>query len=168
MDVKDKRAQEENKESESSSPKKSRSLLFKVGLPLLLGFVVVGVLLFFGEETWAFVKGVFEEETYEGQYPYEYELDEFTTNPAEPRGGHYMKLEIVLAFEEGDLEDELDERYNERRDRINAVLRSKSVEELQDPDNGQSMLKEEIRRELNALLTSGEIKEVYFREFIIQ
>jgi len=66
-----------------------------------------------------------------------------------------------------DLEDELEKKNYQIRDRINIILRSKTVEDLQDP-GGTEALQEELINELNQMLVSGEIKEVYFEEFIIQ
>ncbi len=167
LDVKDRRPREENSQGEEASAGKKRSPLLKIGLPLLLGFVLVGGMLFFGDGAWQFVQEVFGEEEYEDLPRHQEELEEFITNPASPGAANHLRLKMHLGFNEGDLKDELEERNLQVRNRINVILRSKTVEDLQEP-GGTESLQREIKSELNNILVSGQIEEIYFEEFIIQ
>ncbi len=65
------------------------------------------------------------------------------------------------------MQKELSQRNNEIRSELIELLRNKSVEDLHEP-GGQEALREEIIETLNDMLITGEIKTLYFSEFIIQ
>jgi len=96
-----------------------------------------------------------------------YPLDQFIVNLISNNSERYLKCKISLELDAPDLQKELDKKLPAVRDMIIQILSSKTVEEIQTA-RGKEKLKEEIRRKLNAILTTGEIKHVYFTEFVIQ
>ena len=96
-----------------------------------------------------------------------YPLDQFIVNLLSNNSERYLKCKISLELDAPDLQQELDKKLPAVRDMIIQILSSKTVEEIQTA-RGKEKLKEEIKRKLNAMLTTGEIKNVYFTEFVIQ
>lgn len=95
-----------------------------------------------------------------------YELPAFskTTSDAEP---HFIKLQISLAYETSpDLNNELIRRRDEIQHIVNILLQGKTFEEL-NTVSGALTLGEEIKAHINIRLISGKIKEIYFKEFVI-
>ncbi len=96
-----------------------------------------------------------------------YPLDPFIVNLVSSNADRYLKCKIDLELDTQDLQKELDKKLPAIRDIIIQILSSKSVEEIQTA-KGKEKLKEEIKRKINQKLTSGEIKNIYFTEFVIQ
>jgi len=96
-----------------------------------------------------------------------YPLDPFTVNLVSPNADRYLKCKIDLELDSQELQQEIDKKLPAIRDLIIQILSSKSVEEIQTA-KGKEKLKEEIKRKINEILTTGEIKNVYFTEFVIQ
>lgn len=96
-----------------------------------------------------------------------YPLDPFVVNLVSPNADRYLKCKIDLELDSPDLQKEIDKKLPAIRDLIIQILSSKSVEEIQTA-KGKQKLKEEIKRKINEILTTGEIKNVYFTEFVIQ
>lgn len=93
-----------------------------------------------------------------------------TTDDAEP---HFVKITIALGYETGVLmKQELENRSDQIHHIINIMLRGKRFDELRGSDSTSTASKlidlaEEIRTQINAILISGKIKEVYFKEFAV-
>jgi len=96
-----------------------------------------------------------------------YPLDQFIVNLVSNNSERYLKCKISLELDAPELQQELDKKLPAVRDTIIQILSSKTVEEIQTA-RGKEKLKEEIRRKLNEMLTTGEIRHVYFTEFVIQ
>ena len=96
-----------------------------------------------------------------------YPLDPFTVNLVSSNADRYLKCKISFELDSPALQQELDKKLPAIRDLIISILSSKSVEEIQTA-KGKEKLKEEIKRKVNAILTTGEIRNVYFTEFVIQ
>ena len=87
-----------------------------------------------------------------------------STRDAEP---HFMKITISLAYEGNpELGMELSQRLVQMQHILNLMLGSKSYEDLNDLED-KTNLAEEIKAHINAILAKGKIKEVYFKEFIL-
>ena len=87
-----------------------------------------------------------------------------TTNDPEP---HFAKITVSLGYEENvELNAELVQRTPELQHVINILLRDKSYEELNSVEDTVN-LSEEIKAHINVLLLKGKIKEVWFREFVV-
>jgi len=86
------------------------------------------------------------------------------TSDADP---HFVKTTISLAYEQNsELSKELINKTEEIRHIINILLRLKKYKDIKSPA-GMVDLSEEIKAHINLILTSAKIKEVYFKEFII-
>ena len=96
-----------------------------------------------------------------------YPLDPFIVNLVSSNADRYLKCKIDLELDSPDLQQEIDKKLPAIRDLIIRILSSKTVEEIQTA-KGKEKLKEEIKRKINEMLTTGEVRNVYFTEFVIQ
>lgn len=96
-----------------------------------------------------------------------YPLDQFIVNLVSNNADRYLKCKISFELDSPDLQQEIDKKLPAIRDIIINILSSKTVEEIQTA-KGKDKLKEEIKRKVNEILTTGEIRHVYFTEFVIQ
>jgi flagellar FliL protein len=96
-----------------------------------------------------------------------YPLDQFIVNLVSNNADRYLKCKISFELDSPELQQEVDKKLPAIRDIIINILSSKTVEEIQTA-KGKEKLKEEIRRKVNEILTTGEIRHVYFTEFVIQ
>lgn len=94
-------------------------------------------------------------------------LDTFTVNLKSDAGKRYLKSTISLELEGKELGKELTSKIAVIRDRIIKILSSKTVEEISS-QKGKQKVTEQIMETLNAMITDGSIKGVYFTEFVIQ
>lgn len=95
-----------------------------------------------------------------------YELPTFTktTADAEP---HFVKMTISLAYSmDPILNNELVNRKDEIQHIVNILLQGKMYEELNSV-SGTITLAEEIKAHINIRLINGKIKEIYFKEFVV-
>ncbi len=96
-----------------------------------------------------------------------YPLDPFTVNLVSSNADRYLKCKIDFELDSPALQKEVDKKLPAIRDMIISILSSKSIEEIQTAQ-GKQKLKDEIKRKINSFLTTGEIRNVYFTEFVIQ
>ncbi|MGE4317464.1 MAG: flagellar basal body-associated FliL family protein [Deferribacterales bacterium] len=102
-----------------------------------------------------------------------YPLETFIVNMMDNEGTRYLKVTIQLELQAGnekasaELKLELDKRIPQLRDAILTILASKRYEEVSSAQ-GKLILKQEILRRVNSLLTKGQISNVYFTEFVSQ
>jgi flagellar basal body-associated protein FliL len=87
-----------------------------------------------------------------------------TTKDAEP---HFAKISISLGYDDNvELNTELIRRTVQIQHLVNIILRGKRYEDLDSVEDTVA-LAEEIKAHVNVILISGKIKEVYFREFVV-
>jgi flagellar basal body-associated protein FliL len=87
-----------------------------------------------------------------------------STKDVEP---HFAKISISLGYETSpELNAELGQRTVQIQHIINILMRSKSYEDL-DTVEDVINLSEEIKAHVNVILIGGKIKEVYFKELVI-
>jgi flagellar FliL protein len=96
-----------------------------------------------------------------------YPLDTFTVNLKSDSGRRYLKVTMSLELEGEELSTELDAKAPVLRDRIIRILSSKTLEEISSK-KGKQKVTQQIMDSLNAMLTDGRIKGIYFTEFVIQ
>ena len=96
-----------------------------------------------------------------------YPLDTFTVNLKSDSGRRYLKVTMSLELEGEELSMELDAKAPVLRDRIIRILSSKTLEEISSK-KGKQKVSEQIMDTLNAMLTDGRIKGIYFTQFVIQ
>ena len=95
-----------------------------------------------------------------------YELPPFAKSTADEEP-HFLKLTLSLGYETSpELNNELIRRKDEMQHIINILLQGKRFEDL-DSVSDTVALSEEIKAHINIRLISGKIKEVYFKEFVL-
>ena len=88
----------------------------------------------------------------------------FVTKDDEP---HFVKMTLALGYEKNDeLARELKDKSGEIIHIINPMAREMVYEYL-NTVKGKIMFSEDIKAHINVRLISGRIKEVYFKEFVI-
>ena len=96
-----------------------------------------------------------------------YPLDTFTVNLKSDSGRRYLKVTMSLELSGEELSLELDAKAAVLRDRIIRILSSKTLEEISSK-KGKQKVTQQIMDTLNAMITDGQIKGIYFTEFVIQ
>lgn len=94
-------------------------------------------------------------------------VESFTVNLTGNEGSHYAKVDIAIEVANDFVKDEINKLKPKIRDFIVITLSSKSYEQIMSAD-GVEFLREEIRNKINGYLTKGEIKDIYFTNFIVQ
>lgn len=166
--------EKENQEQEEKKEGGGNKLLLIVIIILLLVLLIVGGLVAY------FLLSGGDEEQVEPQKVEKkkkvskmteigpiYPLDRFIVNLLSNNSNRYLKCKIDLELDAPELQKEIDKKLPAIRDLIIRILSSKTVEEIQ-TSKGKEKLKEEIKRKINEILTTGEIRNVYFTEFVIQ
>jgi flagellar FliL protein len=96
-----------------------------------------------------------------------YPMDNFVVNLMSDGARRFLKCAINLEMDTPELQPEIDSKVAPIRDIIIRILSSKTVAEVS-TSKGKEKLKEEIVRKINERLEAGEIRHVYFVEFVIQ
>ena len=182
--------EEEIEESEQKEKKSSSNMLMIIIIVVLVLIIVIGavvaVLLMGGDEEavdastpQAKEKSVdapktkhIQNASVDNERPLDeigilYPLDTFTVNLKSDSGRRYLKTTISLELSGPDLSTELDTKKAVLRDRIIRILSSKTLEEVSSR-KGKQKLSDQIMNTLNAMITKGQIKGIYFTEFVIQ
>lgn len=140
-------------------------LVLIIVIVLLIGIILVGG--FFLLARGGSLDGVLNDPIKDVKPRFEVILQEFQVNLTDAGGRRYLRTQIILGCDDSKVQKELSQRNNEIRSELIELLRNKSVEDLHEP-GGQEALREEIIETLNDMLIMGEIKTLYFSEFIIQ
>lgn len=96
-----------------------------------------------------------------------YPLDSFTVNLKSDDGRRYLKATISLELSGDELSIELNNKAPVVRDRIIRILTSKTLEEISSK-KGKQKVSEQIIETLNSMIVDGNVKGIYFTEFVIQ
>ena len=96
-----------------------------------------------------------------------YPLDTFTVNLKSDAGRRYLKVTMSLELDGEELSLELDAKAPVLRDRIIRILTSKTLEEISSK-KGKGKVSEQVIDTLNAMISDGTVRAVYFTEFVIQ
>ena len=92
-----------------------------------------------------------------------YDAGEFLTNLAD-KG--YIKLSLVYLLGSKDVEQEIQTKDSEIRDRIFSILRSKEYNDVRD-SAGMEDLRVQIKESLNQTLSEPRVMDVYFTSIIV-
>ncbi|MBN2401584.1 MAG: flagellar basal body-associated FliL family protein [Spirochaetes bacterium] len=168
VDVDEEEAPETGEAPASTSPSKIIKILFYVvgAVILLLLVVVISYIVTKNVQEQKYVK---EQAIIVAPPPpplSSFDLPSFSaaTSDAEP---HFVKLTVSLGYEESlELNAELGRRVPQFQHIINVLLSGKRFEDL-DSAEKKINLSEEIKAHINVILISGKIKEVYFREIVV-
>jgi len=91
----------------------------------------------------------------------------FTVNLKDSRGAHYAKVNVEIEVDDDFVREEVKRLIPRIRDFVVVTLSSKTYEQVESVD-GREFLREDIRNKINGFLTRGQVKNVFFTEFIIQ
>lgn len=87
-----------------------------------------------------------------------------TTADQEP---HFLKIKMSFGYEQNlELGNELGRRKDQIQHIVNLILQGKKYDDLGGVTAAVA-LAEEIKAHVNVILISGKIKEVYFKEFVV-
>ncbi|MEO5666603.1 MAG: flagellar basal body-associated FliL family protein [Bdellovibrionota bacterium] len=93
--------------------------------------------------------------------------ESFKVNLADSTGSHFAIVDVEIEVEDDFVKEEVVRLRPRIRDFIVVILSSKTYDQIASID-GRDFLREEIRNKINGYLTRGQIKNVYFTQFIIQ
>lgn len=96
-----------------------------------------------------------------------FDLQEFAVSTSDAEA-HFIKMKLSLGYTKNDLQlqTELIARTVQIRHIINILLSGKRHQDL-DSVEEKIDLAEEIKASINIILRNGQIKEVYYREFVL-
>ena len=94
-------------------------------------------------------------------------LDTFTVNLLSDSGRRYLKVQMNLELDGEELAAELETKTAVVRDIIIRLLSSKTLEEISTM-KGKDKLKEQVVNQLNLSLRDGNVRNIYFTEFVVQ
>ena len=94
--------------------------------------------------------------------------EEFRVNTADTDEPHFIQLKLALGYEGENvkLQTELINRQSQMKHIINIILGGKKKEDLATPLQKLN-LAEEIKSQLNMILSSGKVQEVFFLELVV-
>ncbi len=92
-------------------------------------------------------------------------LETFIINLSGSKGRRIAKVSIELELVGENIHVEIEQRKAQVRDIIIILLSGKTYEQVANKE-GKDQLREEIKDTVNAFLTKGKIKNVFFTEFI--
>jgi flagellar protein FliL len=95
------------------------------------------------------------------------EMGTFLVNLSDPGGKRYLKISIQLELNNQPVSQELSKRNVEVRDTILMILSSKEYNDIGNA-MGKMVLKRELLTRMNKMLRDGQVKEIYFTEFLVQ
>jgi flagellar FliL protein len=94
-------------------------------------------------------------------------LDPFIVNLADAEGQRYLKAVIELELDNPSAEGEIQGKLPQIRDEILMILSNKTFDDVS-TTAGKRMVKREVAAAVNKYLTSGQVTQVYFTEFVVQ
>jgi flagellar protein FliL len=159
-------AEDDLEREEEAAPKRSRSFaLVKVGilavlLVLLGGGGYVGYTKFFKHP------GADAKQP-EAPKTVTQEMGSFLVNLSDSGGKRYLKVAMHFELTDQKASDEISNRNAEVRDMILMILSGKEFSEIGSPV-GKTILKRELLSKMNKILRDGQVKEIYFSEFLVQ
>jgi flagellar protein FliL len=96
-----------------------------------------------------------------------YPMNEFIVNLLSESGSRYLKVSLDIELDSEALSAEMDKKKSLIRDIIIRVLSSKTFEEVSTM-KGKDRLKDEIVKKINAILADGQIRDIFFTDFVVQ
>lgn len=93
-----------------------------------------------------------------------YPLEAFLVNIVSEQGQKFLQMQMELELDSAGLEDELTLKRPAIRDAIILLLTSRTFAELKDRD-GMRKLRADLKKSINGLLKTGNVKEIYFTQF---
>jgi flagellar protein FliL len=92
-------------------------------------------------------------------------METFLVNLAQSRGRKLAKINMEFEVTSDEVHQEIEKLKPRIRDMVIMIISDKSLQQVSAKE-GKDALREEIRNQVNLFLTKGQIKNVYFTEFI--
>ncbi len=96
-----------------------------------------------------------------------YPMAQFVVNLLSESGNRFLKVSIDLELSDAKLQPEMDHKKSLIRDIIIRTFSSKTFEEISTL-KGKDKLKEEVLDKINENLSDGQVKNIYFTDFVVQ
>jgi flagellar FliL protein len=96
-----------------------------------------------------------------------FQIEPLIVNPANSNGERYLKASVTLEMLDAEVQRELGKRLPQIKNQINNILSSKTIAQIQTP-NDREQLRREILERVNGMLINGRVSNVYFEEFVYQ
>lgn len=96
-----------------------------------------------------------------------YPMSQFVVNLLSESGSKYLKVVLDVELDSEQLSVEMDHKKSLIRDIIIRSLSSKTFEEVSTM-KGKDRLKDEIVNKINDVLADGQVKNIFFTDFVVQ
>jgi flagellar FliL protein len=96
-----------------------------------------------------------------------YPMSEFIVNLLSESGSRYLKVALDIELDSENLAAEMDKKKSLIRDIVIRSLSSKTFEEVS-TIKGKDRLKDEIVTKINDILADGQIRNIFFTDFVVQ
>lgn len=96
-----------------------------------------------------------------------YLVKDVITNPAQTAGTRFLNVTVGLEAEGKHISDELGKRDPQIRDILIDILASKTIEQLIGIES-RKRIREDILSQVNKVLITGKVVNVYFVSFVLQ
>jgi flagellar FliL protein len=96
-----------------------------------------------------------------------YPMTQFVVNLLSESGNRYLKVALDLELSDIKLQPEMDHKKSLIRDIIIRTFSSKTFEEISTL-KGKDKLKDEVLDKINENLSDGQVKNIYFTDFVVQ
>ncbi|MDD3343186.1 MAG: flagellar basal body-associated protein FliL [Sulfurospirillaceae bacterium] len=96
-----------------------------------------------------------------------YPMTQFVVNLLSESGNRYLKVALDLELSDIKLQPEMDHKKSLIRDIIIRTFSSKTFEEISTL-KGKDKLKDEVLDKINENLSDGQVKNIFFTDFVVQ
>lgn len=96
-----------------------------------------------------------------------YGLDPFIVNLMDEGGRRYLRVKMDLVLSSKESEEEIKKKKPEIRDIIITTLSGKRFNDIATLE-GKMRLRDELKENINKILMTGKVLNIYFTEFVIQ
>lgn len=103
----------------------------------------------------------------QSEKPVIYDWEPLMVNLADPGGKRYLKLNMKVELTNEKALEELKTRSFQLKDAMLMLLSGKEFDDIS-TSSGKQALKQETIAQVNKILKQGQVKEIYFTDFIVQ
>ena len=96
-----------------------------------------------------------------------YEVENMIINPAESSGGRYLMVNVGFESDREAVITELENKEVVVRDKVIKMLGEFTIPVLADIDR-RPFLKDTLRQSVNRVLNEGQVKRLYFTQYVLQ
>ena len=96
-----------------------------------------------------------------------YSLETFIVNLSDEGESRYLRVTMDLELKDKETSENIKSRLSQIRDGILMILTNKMLGDIQS-SSGKNNLRKEIKNTLDGIVSEGNVKNVYFTEFVVQ